>query len=586
MVLFFKELDRDETVAFVVILRLIKTRFNNLATYKDWAYLYNALVLAWTKDGETWRHPKNERELLLETHILFQTVSKGSYIALVDGLSRMYDWYLTAMGLKFDVSRNGRGLERAKNRMSAKEIEEKLLPLGIDYLCLLFPTRESNLAATIPALHEESKMAGRAQEYARKNRPSDFVAKCCEWRCHVGDGEASPETYVAKVKSLLEDDDCFRSCAVSMGETVSKARYRGGRNKEKDHANDYYAKVSQLLANPRSFLAATQILDDRQPYIVMLGITFLMLFDKETVGYLDKLTDMGDKGVFPCNVESPAVLKAVLARGLLVPTYNLGRAIELSGKCAIDTPTGKKVDEQNFLSSVIAAEFTMIIFEVDGLLIPCNAVPILMENNATPIVDCSDEQPQARGCNLDSLVAIVSRLLEEGVVENVKLEIDGNKRLVLCFSDQSECSLLSLVKGCFVRSGHESSDSLKADALPNSTMVDKILCSAKKATEKDVSGADVSSYATLATAAAARKAKNATKVHGGCPVAGGQTENADNPFQSLLARHGPENISSAVLWILNQQNDEEALVGKVAIFLKEVLVVMPVESIGTNEGHL
>jgi hypothetical protein len=117
-------------------------------------------------------------------------------------------------------------------------------------------------------------------------------------------------------------------------------------------------------------------------------------------------------------------------------------------------------------------------------------------------------------------------------------------------------------------------------------MVDKILCSAKKATEKDVSGADVSSYATLATAAAARKAKNATKVHGGCPVAGGQTENADNPFQSLLARHGPENISSAVLWILNQQNDEEALVGKVAIFLKEVLVVMPVESIGTNEGHL
>jgi hypothetical protein len=123
-------------------------------------------------------------------------------------------------------------------------------------------------------------------------------------------------------------------------------------------------------------------------------------------------------------------------------------------------------------------------------------------------------------------------------------------------------------------------------------MVDKILCSAKKVTQKDVSGADVSSYANLATAAAAaaaaRKAKNATKVpseHGVCPVLGGQTENADNPFESLLARHGPENISTAVLWILNQQNDK-ALGGKVATFLKEVLIVMPVESIGTNEGHL
>jgi hypothetical protein len=51
--------------------------------------------------------------------------------------------------------------------------------------------------------------------------------------------------------------------------------------------------VSKLLTTPRSFLAFTQKLDGRQPHIVMLGVAFLVLFDKDTVQHLDKLTDTG-----------------------------------------------------------------------------------------------------------------------------------------------------------------------------------------------------------------------------------------------------------------------------------------------------
>jgi hypothetical protein len=96
---------------------------------------------------------------------------------------------------------------------------------------------------------------------------------------------------VVHVKASLENGGVYQDWAISMGETASQSQYYGGQNKNRADRDYYMDKVLVQLERPRAFLMRTRKKCESEPYIVLIGLLLIDLFDEASLLYVETFID-------------------------------------------------------------------------------------------------------------------------------------------------------------------------------------------------------------------------------------------------------------------------------------------------------
>jgi len=338
-----------------------------------------------------------------------------------------------------------------------------------------------------------------------------FLRSMVKWRQSQGDASERKEIvskFVAQVKVHLTEGGDFVACAKGMGEVESRAQYHGGKNKQNKTLEYYKDKVEAQLNKPQVFLMKTRNKCESEPYIVLIGLLLIDLFDAASATNVEKFIDKipevslkhtiivsllpqktdtdtkivlcgtktyGNNCIFPRSVTEVAVLKRLLSCMLLAPVYNLGTSIFGSGKLQLLPP--EKLPEAELLTCLgktLAMEFAKILLTAKltrlessprtALLDDISAAKILLTAKLTrlesspkiPFLDdvSASVVSNSQGTPIDfshnpAHSAIVIHLMREDTIQQVDLDIQ-NRSLMFCFGADcggydGRCSLPDLV---------------------------------------------------------------------------------------------------------------------------------------------
>ena len=338
-----------------------------------------------------------------------------------------------------------------------------------------------------------------------------FLRSMVKWRQSQGDASERKEIvskFVAQVKVHLTEGGDFVACAKGMGEVESRAQYHGGKNKQNKTLEYYKDKVEAQLNKPQVFLMKTRNKCESEPYIVLIGLLLIDLFDAASATNVEKFIDKmpevslkhtiivsllpqktdtdtkivlcgtktyGNNCIFPRSVTEVAVLKRLLSCMLLAPVYNLGTSIFGSGKLKL-LPFEKLSEAEilTCLGKTLAMEFAKILLTAKStrlesspripLLDDISAANLLLTAKSTrlesspkiPFLDdiSASVVRDSKGTPIDfshnpAHSAIVIHLIREETIQKVDLDIQ-NRSLMFCFGADGggydgRCSLPDLV---------------------------------------------------------------------------------------------------------------------------------------------
>jgi hypothetical protein len=134
-----------------------------------------------------------------------------------------------------------------------------------------------------------------------KKRPMEedytvFLTHMVEWRKNaklVGTESDLVSQFGGRVEGSLTDGGPYANCAGSLGESARKYQYLfGSKNKNIPGLNYYRDKVEAKLKTPRAFLMKTRDDCEEEPYIFLIGILLIDLYDQASIHHVQSLINL------------------------------------------------------------------------------------------------------------------------------------------------------------------------------------------------------------------------------------------------------------------------------------------------------
>jgi hypothetical protein len=140
--------------------------------------------------------------------------------------------------------------------------------------------------------------SGTSNKWPKVGDNNQFLLSLVKWRQSQAENPLKEDllsNYVAQVEACLQAGGDYHFCASTMGETASRSQYLGGKNKNNAGCDYYRDKVLSKLRHPGQFLRKTRNSIEGEPYIVLIGLLLIDLFDQASATFVQNFISLSPK---------------------------------------------------------------------------------------------------------------------------------------------------------------------------------------------------------------------------------------------------------------------------------------------------